>query len=180
MQIISYDAAESLLVVELQGIPRYEVFDLPASVYEALHTAASPKNYFYKTIWGSRFEHNRYWPNLTALLEDLAENQLFQEIPLNVRSTEADGTTPLHIACGWGDISAVDLLIAAGAPIHAKGDMGTTPIYDAVSFNHVRCVARLLQAGATIDDKNGMGWTAREMATYRGQSKVLGLFSQRW
>ena len=178
MQIISYDAATGTLLVESAELPRYEVFDLPPSAYQALLAAPSVSDYFYKNIWSMRLEHDRHWPDISTLLAYMEEDMLFMDTPVTVNSTEADGTTPLHIACTWGDVGAVDLLIASGAPINARGDMDTTPLYDAVGFNRMRCIEHLLQAGATVDDTNQMGWTAREMATYREQTAVLDLFLQ--
>ena len=82
----------------------------------------------------------------------------------------------MHVACVWGDISAIDLLLAGGANVNARGDLGVTPLYNAVSFERVRSVERLLKAGANTDDPNELHRTARERALDSGNPRLVALF----
>jgi ankyrin repeat protein len=175
MRILSYDKESHTLQVELPGFPCYEFFDVPAETFDALRCSDSQTSYFNEHIWGSNFEHNAHWPSLTALLEHMGE--LFDP-PVTVHSTTLDDDTPLHVACVWGDISAIDLLLAGGADVNARGDLNTTPLYNAVSFERVRCVERLLNAGATTDDPNELSFTARDKALMSGNPRLLSLFGE--
>lgn len=174
MKITSFDAETHVLRVELPGFPDYEVFDVPVETFDAMQRAESPQDYFNTQIWGNKFEHDSHWPSLDALLHYMGENQFFDS-PVTIGSTAADGDTPLHVACVWGDVSAIALLLAGGAEINARGDLGTTPIYNAVSFGRIRGVSLLLEAGATVDDPNELAFTARQVAHLEGNPKLMAL-----
>jgi ankyrin repeat protein len=96
--------------------------------------------------------------------------------PVTVYSTGWDGDTPLHVACVWGDLTAIDLLLAGGADVNARGELDTTPLYNAVSFERVRSVQRLLRAGATADDPNQLSCTARQCALRSKNPRLVALF----
>lgn len=177
MRILSYDEESRTLWVELPGFPCYEVFDVPPETAAALRQSSMPQAYFNEHIWGTRFEHDSHWSSLDALLEYMDENMMF-EPPVTAHSTRADDDTPLHVACVWGDIGAIDLLLAGGAEVNARGDLGTTPLYNAVSFERIRCVERLLKAGATMDDPNGLSFSARDNAIRSGNARLLTLFQR--
>lgn len=175
MRIISFDKESGTLLVELPGFPRYEVFDVPQATFEALQLSKSPQDYFNEHIWGNKFEHDSNWPDLESLLQYMGEHMMFDP-PVTVHTTRSDDDTPLHVACAWGDLSAIDLLIAGGADVNARGDLGTTPIYNAVSFGRVRSVARLLMAGATVDDPNELSTSARKRAFESNNPRLIELF----
>lgn len=174
MQILSFDAEAGILLVELPSFPTYEVFDVPADVFDKLQRSKHPDAYFNQNIWGNHFEHNSHWKDIDTLLDYMSKYMMFDH-PCAVTSQTYDGDTPLHTACVWGDIGAVDLLIAAGADVNAKGDLATTPICNAVSFRRVRCVERLIKAGASVDDKNELASTARESARRSGDQYLIHL-----
>ena len=175
MQISSYDEVSGTLVVELPSFPRYEVFDVPAATFQDLQNAAVPQAFFYDRVWGNNFEHDSHWPNLAVLLEYMGEHMML-EPPVSVHTTRGDDDTPLHVACVWGDLTAIDLLLAGGANVNARGDLGCTPIYNAVSFERIRSVARLLHAGATVDDPNELSCTARHRALQSKNPRLVALF----
>ena len=175
MRLVSFDPITRNLVVELPGFPGYEVFDLSVATYKAMINASSPQTYFNEHIWGNKFEHNSHWTSLEELLEYVSENMMF-EASASVRSKLGDGDTPLHMACVWGDIGAIDLLLAGGADVNARGDLQCTPLYNAVSFQHVRSVVRLLKAGASADDSNFLNFTARQQALSSKNQRLISLF----
>jgi hypothetical protein len=177
MKITSFDVETGVLRVELPGFPNYEVFDVPVETFDAMQRAESPQEYFNAQIWGSKFEHDAHWPSLDMFLQYMSENWLFDS-PVTVESTAGDNDTPMHVACVWGDVSAIKLLLAGGAQVNARGDQGTTPIYNAVSFGHIRAVSLLLEAGATLDDPNELAFTARQVAYMEGNTKLLALIQQ--
>jgi hypothetical protein len=175
VRILSYDEGSGTLVVELRGIPRYEVFDVPLATVQDLRNSTDPQAFFDEHIWGNNFEHDSHWPDLPTLLEDMGEYMLFDP-PVSAHSTRGDDDTPLHVACVWGDLTAIDLLLAAGADVNARGDNGCTPLYVAVSFERIRSVERLLRAGATADDPNELNCTARQAALQSKNPRLRALF----
>ena len=75
---------------------------------------------------------------VTTLLEQDAD----------VNSPLADGTTALHWAVYWNDVSTVDRLIRAGARVDAANRYGATPLWMACTDGNAAIVQMLLKAGA--------------------------------
>src|SRR5262245_3278204 len=61
---------------------------------------------------------------------------------------DADGTTALHWAAQWNDISTADTLLRARAKVNAATDYGVTPLFLACLNASAPMVTRLLRAGA--------------------------------
>jgi ankyrin len=61
--------------------------------------------------------------------------------------------TPLHVACKWGKINMVSLLINKGADIEAKTRDGLTPLHCAARSGHDQVVDLLLESKAPIRSK---------------------------
>jgi len=176
MKILSYSPAEQELVVKLADGSQYEYFDVPVELFQQLQGAPSPVAFFNLNIWGNRFEHHTHWPSLEHLLEFMVDDLMFPE-PATVNMRKGDGDTPLHVACVWGDISAVEMLLTAGAQPNAFGDCGCTALYDAVSLGQVHCAKLLLAAGASADDANELGATARQRALASADVRLRELFA---
>src|SRR6266576_4847667 len=105
-QFLGYDKGTLRLDVEVPGAHRYEFYDVPRSLYEEMLASQAPTDYFNSHIW-NRFEHKTYWRDLDDLLEYLRED-LFFELDVTVHTQRGDGDTPLHVACVWGDVGAVE------------------------------------------------------------------------
>lgn len=178
LQIVNYDEHEGQLQVVLPGGDRVDYFEIPRSTYESLATSQSSLEFFNAHIWNKGFEHRRYWPNVEHLLKYLEENFYFEPPTVTLSSRSPEDDTPLHFACVWGDIGAVELLLEAGAEPDAAGDLDCTPLDFAVSFGFVRCAARLLQAGASPDAGNELNFTPRKKAMESGNAKMIALFSK--
>jgi len=176
VRVLEYSPSAKHLVLELQGFPRYEVFDLPEEVFAEWQRTADRDTYFNENIWGSHYEHNSNWPSLAELLHYIEEHFFFDST-VTVASRAGDGDTPLHLATVWGDVGAVELLLGAGAEVDARGDMECTPLYNAATFGHVRCAARLLEAGANPDEENGLITSARKTALQSKDPRIRALFS---
>ncbi|MFM5893394.1 MAG: ankyrin repeat domain-containing protein [Novosphingobium sp.] len=91
----------------------------------------------------------------------------------NVNMRNADGETPLVIACNLGFIEAVPPLIAAGAKVDEPNSTGETPLITAVHNRNIELMRLLLQAGASPDRKDNSGRSARDYATMDPKSETL-------
>ena len=128
----------------------WKFFGVPPNLYDEMMRASSKKDYFNTRIWNS-FEYRRNYENIAEFLGYVKENALtFSNCDkLDVYSLDWDGDTLLHLACRWGDISAVELLLREGANIGAKDYLGWTALHAAEWSGHVLCANVLLAAGAT-------------------------------
>jgi ankyrin repeat protein len=177
MRVLSYSPSEEHLLVDLNGFPRYEVFDLPESAFAEWQRSADPVAYFNEKIWGNHYEHNSNWRSLDELLDYIQQNFYFySDDPVRIAHRAGDGDTPLHLVTVWGDIGALELLLAAGAEVDVPGDEECTPLYNAASFEHARCVARLLEAGADPDAASRGGITPRDAGLQSKNPRVRALF----
>jgi len=124
----------------------------------------------------------RPWTNASEILHYLAENWPFEPewpdgaLEIGVDATMADGDTPLHFACRWGDVLAVSLLVNAGANIDQAGDMGVTPLGAAVASGHLDVAAFLLKQGASPHMISDFGTTPLDQAM-GGSPELRALFS---
>ena len=73
------------------------------------------------------------------------------------------GSTPLHSAVEGGHAAAIELLVALGAQLEARGHSGDTPLLKAVELasdtRNVEAVATLLAAGANASAQNAVSHT---------------------
>ena len=72
------------------------------------------------------------------------------------------GQAPLHIACLWGNVMSLELLIQAGADVNIQNSPGMTPLHFAANgkgfiAQRLKCARALVAAGAdvTIEDNDG-------------------------
>jgi len=177
IQILGYDEQDGRMQVVLANGDRADFFDIPCSMYDDLIAAKSSIEYFNSTIWNKGFEHRTFWQSLDALLKYLQDKFYFEPPVVTITSRSPEDDTPLHFACVWGDLGAVELLLEAGADPDIRGDLDCTPLDFAVSFGFVRCAARLLQSGASPDAFNELNTTPRKKALESGNPKMIALFS---
>lgn len=65
-----------------------------------------------------------------------------------VNAPAGKGNTPLHLACRQGHSQVAQMLVAAGATLHAQTKGSATPMYGAIAGRHAATVGVLLAAGA--------------------------------
>lgn len=90
-----------------------------------------------------------------------------------VRESMANVQPPIP-AMGYrpsDDVTAIDLLIQAGADIEAQDAEGATPLLVACRYGRPARVARLLQLGANLQAMDDQGRTARDMAAEHFDAK---------
>merc|ERR1712224_171924 len=89
------------------------------------------------------------------------------------------GQTALHIACIWGNATAVRTLIAAGADLNKKNQLsGATPLHMCASFDRVdiakrlECTRLLVAAGADLRATNRGGVMPHQSVTGKDPTDV--------
>lgn len=95
---------------------------------------------------------------------------------IDVRSKSADGDTALHMAALWGDVAAVDQLLAAGAFVNELGAGARTPLYYAALEGHDTVAEHLVAAGADPDLVVDIGMSSRDVAVQRKDKRMMALF----
>lgn len=105
---------------------------------------------------------------------DVAKDMIKSGVDVNIKS-DMDFTA-LHLACYFGYVELVTLLIDSGADINAIDSTGSTPILRAVYNNHVsnrfEVIKILIDARANLDVQNRYGqnvltWTkCRDIELY--------------
>ncbi|HMU41057.1 MAG TPA: ankyrin repeat domain-containing protein [Pseudomonadota bacterium] len=78
-----------------------------------------------------------------------------------------------------GEAKGIQMLVEAGANLHAKDDAGDTPLHQAVRLGSRRGVEALLALGAKDNVKNKAGETPVGLAKKRKDKDILALFSAR-
>src|SRR5438105_3491311 len=73
----------------------------------------------------------------------------------NVNDPQPDGSTALHWAARWDELSTVDSLLQAGADVNAANRFGVTPLFVAATNGNAAVIERLLKAGADVNTVSG-------------------------
>lgn len=92
----------------------------------------------------------------------------------------ADGFTPLHLACFFGQEAAAHLLLKNGAQPDAiaKNSMKVMPLHSAAAGHNRAIVRDLLEHGAPPNAKQESGWTALHEAAQSGDQEMIELLLQ--
>ena len=93
----------------------------------------------------------------------------------NLKATNANGESVLHVAARQGDGAAMESLIDAGAQLEARNRQGQTPLHVATEFNCEAEVRLLVLHGADLSATDGLGRTATAIAAELGDED-LSLF----
>ena len=78
-----------------------------------------------------------------------------------------------------GRVRAIELLVAAGASLSARGEHGYSPLHEAAEQGHLRAVACLLQLGASEAVRDEEGRTPLQIAEAAGSDEVVEYLSGR-
>jgi len=97
---------------------------------------------------------------------------------VNARDTSGRKSSPLHFAAGYGRREAVEILLNAGANVHARDDGGLIPLHNACSFGHAEVVALLLRAGADPNARDNWSYTPLHEASIKGKNDVCVMLLQ--
>lgn len=91
----------------------------------------------------------------------------------NVECTNADGCSPLFLACREGHISLVPHLLNAQANPNIPNKQGFTPLHAACEAGHRDVVRLLLQHGADPSSSDPQGRPALVIASANGNADVV-------
>jgi ankyrin repeat protein len=97
--------------------------------------------------------------------------------PELVSSKDNNGHTPLHVAVWDGHKDVVELLLANGAEVDARGNTGT-PLHWAARMGNKVVVELLLSKGAAVNALDKSGSTALHLAAEDGHKEVAELLRQ--
>ncbi|KAK5893401.1 hypothetical protein CgunFtcFv8_006276 [Champsocephalus gunnari] len=112
------------------------------------------------------------------------EGQVFPDVgskeELDLYSVNRQGLSALHMACLYGQLATIQLLVESrhgehGADINTTTDSGETPLHLAAAEGLLSCTETLMQAGADALARDSLGqtpldlariWCHREVARY--------------
>lgn len=103
---------------------------------------------------------------------------VLEDRPIGVNEVGYDNDRPLHVAAVWGDVEAIEMLVAAGAEVDARGEFHFTPLRHAVGQGHVAAARRLLDLGASPHVRGDWGETPAELARSYGIAEMVALFDE--
>jgi fucose 4-O-acetylase-like acetyltransferase len=83
------------------------------------------------------------------------------------------GATPLSTAAAYGNVAAIELLIAKGADVKARNRDGATPLHAAAMYGKVKAARVLIQHGADRRAKNRIGETPADMLNADGTRMLI-------
>lgn len=107
--------------------------------------------------------HDQGVRNMLAAYPNLAKQAVADKAMKQVH-----GTTALHLAAHHGHVKVMEILLAAGADIHARNIIGETPLLVATSKKHLYAVEWLLDRGADANAGNDQRYTPLMSAARAG------------
>ena len=102
---------------------------------------------------------------------------LLQADPTQRDRRTAYGSTPLHLAAMNADAGPLTVLLAAGAPVHARDREGATPLHMAAYASRTANAQLLLDAGADPRLKSTIGRDVLSMARKVQANELAGVVS---
>ena len=111
---------------------------------------------------------------------DIAGVQAELDRGVDVNAKSEGGSTPLHGAAEGGHGEIVELLIAAGADLHARtvpmlGGGGWTPLHSAARQGHREIVELLISNGSDVNSKDSTGKSSLHDAALEGHKEIVEL-----
>jgi ankyrin repeat protein len=100
--------------------------------------------------------------------------ELLDRDPRQLNAWSADGFTPLHLACFFGQEQSARVLLERGAdPASvAQNPMRVQPLHSAAAGRQLGIVGMLLERGAGVNAQQHLGWTALHEAANQGNREM--------
>ena len=116
----------------------------------------------------------------TALFDAIKDEKLtlIYELIKNdadLRATDVDGNTPLHLACKKGLTKVIKKLLdnSARLDINAKNNLGNTPLHEAILYGNLRNFVHLLGHNPDFRIYNDEGDSPLHIASRRGRTEMI-------
>ena len=115
-----------------------------------------------------------------AINGDLVGVQAELDKGVDVNAKDEFGSTPLHGAAKGGHEEIVELLIVAGADLHARtvpllGGGGWTPLHSAARQGHREIVELLIANGTDVNSRDSTGKSSLHDAALEGHKEIVEL-----
>ena len=101
---------------------------------------------------------------------------------LQLNAVDQYGCTPIHVACQFGNLEAVTLLLGKGAKFELKDENGDTPLHEACRNGNESIVKELLEkmskkhlCSGNLVFRNDSGLTPLHKACREGHTEVIKL-----
>jgi ankyrin repeat protein len=104
---------------------------------------------------------------------------LLKKNPALASSKDTTGTTPLHLAAGYGHKEVAELLLAHKARVNAKANEGDTPLHLAAFHGHTDVAELLLAGKAKVNAKDKAGLTPLHWASRNAHKDMVALLMAR-
>jgi len=93
----------------------------------------------------------------------------------DANAREPDGTTPLHYAAHYADLTLISALLKAKADPNARNEFGSLPLAEAATSGNAQAIQLLLKAGADVESANPEGQTALMVVARAGKVEAARL-----
>eukprot|EP01119_Soliformovum_irregulare_P025446 TRINITY_DN9429_c0_g1_i2.p1 TRINITY_DN9429_c0_g1~~TRINITY_DN9429_c0_g1_i2.p1 ORF type:complete len:143 (+),score=26.87 TRINITY_DN9429_c0_g1_i2:11-439(+) len=103
---------------------------------------------------------------------------LLRQNPNLAECEDADDDTPMHAAAAINGYPCIDLLLAYGANINARGCSARTPLNVAACENHIATFKYLLEKGAELDIDDSLDETVLHKIANSGSLEAMQLLLQ--
>lgn len=111
---------------------------------------------------------------MAALANDVEELKSLLSLGAVLNCKNGSGETPLHYACGKGNVEAVRYLLAVdGIQVNAVNRGLYTPLHSAVTSGSLAVVQMILRAGGNVTMQDEEGDTPLHMACQSGNVQVV-------
>ena len=102
------------------------------------------------------------------ILQYIVNNKL-----MDINAKNAKGHSGLHLACEWGNLSAVSCLVEGGADMSIKSSSGRTALRVAAVKGHVDVASYLLKKGANVNETDAKGMSCLSAAASAGHGDMV-------
>ena len=98
------------------------------------------------------------------------------KIELNDQGPEGDSV--LHLACSFGDLRAVRIIVESGGVVDSLDEMNQTPLHRAVNGRYLDIICYLLEHGASPAIMDSFGYSPKAWAIQMGYRDVEGILNK--
>ena len=146
-------------------------------------TAGADLMDFLETPYDLEQERAMVDPKVQALHDAIEEDRVAESRQLLgeshagswVTAQGVDGDTALHLACLYGRVWLVPILLGMGADVNATDMNGSTPLHDAAAGGYLEICQHLLTAKANVTVQDDEGDTALHNAANGNHAPVVQL-----